>query len=289
MSTLPLLFHGLIDDAALFPPSNAAMADAVRAHAGHRKAWYAPAVGPFLCPASRLDELSAHATGPLGVSIVVDTGTGGIEPAVRAVLDDPRLDLRGVEAPLRGEPSAEAARRAAVALDTALLDLDEPDGEEPDELAAYLEVPRAAGWRSALEIVADTGYRAKFRTGGTTPEAFPSENEVAAAVLACLELDVPFKFTAGLHRAVRSTTDEGLEQHGFVNVLLAVADALGGADEAALAATLASRNAAELGDRVRALSPGRAAAVRTWLGSYGSCSIDEPIDDLLAMGLVAKP
>lgn len=284
MSSVPLLFHRLIDDAALFPPRSAAMDEAVTGHAGHRAAWYAPAVGPFLCPASRLDELSGQVTGPLGVAIVVDTGTGGIEPAVRAVLDDPRLDLDGVEVPLRGEPLHESARRAAVALDTALLDV-----EDPDDLGVYLEVPRTAGWRAALEAVADSGYRAKLRTGGATPEAHPSEEEVAAFVLACLELDVPFKFTAGLHRAVRNTTDEGLEQHGFVNALLAVADALDGADGATVAETLADRDAAELAARVRALPQGRAAAVRTWLGSYGSCSIDEPIDDLLALELVAKP
>ncbi len=284
MSSIPLLFHRLIDDAALFPPRSAAMDEAVTGHTGHRTAWYAPAVGPFLCPASRLAELSGQATGPLGVAIVVDTGTGGIEPAVRAVLDDPRLDLHGVEVPLRGEPPHESARRAAVALDTALLDVD-----EPDDLGVYLEVPRTAGWRSALEAVADSGYRAKLRTGGAAPEAYPAEEEVAAFVLACLELDVPFKFTAGLHRAVRNTTDDGLEQHGFVNALLAVADALDGADGATVAATLADRDAAELAARVRALPQGRAAAVRTWLGSYGSCSIDEPIDDLLALELVAKP
>ncbi len=284
MSTLPLLFNRLIDDAALFPPRSATVAEAVTGHAGHRAAWYAAAVGPLLCPASRLDELSEQATGPLEVSTVVDTGTAGIEPAVRAVLGDPWLDLAGVEVPLRGDPPVESARRAAVALDAALLDVD-----DPDELGVYLEGPRGTGWRAALEAVADSGYRAKLRTGGTTPEAFPPEEEVAAFILACLELDVPFKFTAGLHRAVRNTTEDGLEQHGFVNALLAVVDALGGADEAIVAATLASRDAAELGDRARALPQDRAAAVRTWLGSYGSCSIDEPIDDLVAMGLVAKP
>lgn len=298
MSTVPLLCRGLVDDAALFPPGNAAMADAVPAHAEHRRAWYAPLVGPFLCPASRLAELAelaelAGATGtPLGVGVIVDTGTGGIEPAVASVRADPLLVLRSIDVPLRGEPLAEAARRAAIALDAALNDLrDDVAGDvaaEWDGLPAYLEVPRGPGWRRAMEAVAETGYRAKLRTGGVTPDAFPSEAEVAAFILACLELDVPFKFTAGLHRAVRNTTDDGIEQHGFVNVLLAVADALDGADGPTIERTLADRDAARITARAGALPSGRAAGVRSWLASYGSCSIEEPVDDLLALGLITK-
>jgi hypothetical protein len=295
VSTVPVLFRGLVDDAALFPPGNAAMADAVPAHAARRRAWYAPLVGPFLCPASRLAELAelAGETGTsLSVGVIVDTGTGGIEPAVAAVRADPLLELRSIDVPLRGEPLAEAARRAAIALDGALDDLsDDPAGDasaEWDELPVYLEVLRGPGWRRALEVVAETGYRAKLRTGGVTPDAFPAEAEVAAFILACLELDVPFKFTAGLHRAIRNTTGDGIEQHGFGNVLLAVADALDGADAPTIEQTLADRDTDRITDRMGALPSGRAAGVRSWLASYGSCSIDEPVDDLLALGLITK-
>lgn len=283
MSTSPL-FLALVDDAALFPPGNAAMARAVPAHDEHHRAWYAPLVGPFLCPASRLDELAGLLEGrpqPLGVSIIVDTGTGGIGPAVDAVAADTRMTLRGVEVPLRGEPLADAARRAATALDSAV-------GGPADDEPSYLEVPRMPNWRHALEVVSDTGYRAKLRTGGATPDAFPIEDDVAAFVLACLELDVPFKFTAGLHRAVRHTTPGGVDQHGFLNLLLAVATALDGGDTADVASTLADRDGAALADRARTLPVTRAAAVRSWLGSYGSCSIDEPLDDLLALDLITK-
>jgi hypothetical protein len=284
VSTSPL-FRALIDDAALFPPGNAAMPDAVPAHRDHRAAWYAPMVGPFLCPASRLDELAgqldAHAADPLGVTIIVDTGTGGIAPAVDAVAGDHRMVLRGVEVPLRGDPLSDAARRTAVALDAAI---GGPDDDEP----AYIEVPRTPGWRTALEVIAESGYRAKLRTGGTTPEAFPAEPEVAAFILACLELDVPFKCTAGLHRAVRHTTAAGADQHGFVNLLLAVAAALDGADAETIVDTLAERDGALLAGRLGALPRGRAAKVRAWLGSYGSCSISEPLDDLLDLGLISK-
>jgi hypothetical protein len=282
VSTLPLLFHRLVDDAGLFPPGNAPLPEAVPAHERHRREWYAPLVGPFLCPAARLGELGQYTTGRLGVTVVA-SGPGDIESAVHSVLADPQLELRGVEVPLRGEPLEESARRTLVALDAALMDLD-----DPEELPVYVELPRAPGWRDALDQVAVAGYRAKLRTGGESPTAFPSESEVAEFVLACLELDVRFKFTAGLHHAVRHSTGDGNEQHGFLNALAAVADALDGADAAALAGTLAERDAAVLTDRIRELPVGRAATVRTWFGSYGSCSIGEPLQDLLDLGLVTK-
>ena len=48
---LPRSSHGLVDDAAVFPPGNAALPDAVAAHREHRAAWYADLVGPLLVPA----------------------------------------------------------------------------------------------------------------------------------------------------------------------------------------------------------------------------------------------
>jgi hypothetical protein len=282
VSTLPLIFHRLIDDAALFPPGNAPMPEAVTAHERHRKDWYAPLVGPFLCPAARVGELGQYVRTKLGV-IVIASGPGDIEPAVQAVLADAELELRGVEVPLRGEPLEDSARRTIVALDAALLDVD-----DPDQLPVHVEIPRAPGWRDALDQVAVAGYRSKLRTGGETADAFPTEDEVATFIVACREFDVRFKFTAGLHHAIRNTASDGLEQHGFLNALVAVAEALDGADESALAATLAERDATAIAERIRGIPVGRAATVRTWFGSYGSCSIDEPLQELLDLGLVTK-
>ena len=283
MSTLPPLFHELIDDAALFPPGNAPMADAVPAHHRYHNAWYSSLVGPFLCPASRLAELSQAADAPMDVAVVIDTGTGGIERAVADVLADSRLAFRGLEVPLRGEPPAETARRTTISVDVALAALD-----DPDEVAVSVEIPRGPGWREALEVVAESGHRAKLRTGGVTPDAFPPEDDVASFVLACLDLDVTFKLTAGLHRAIRHTTPDGLEQHGFLNVLLAVADALDGADHATVSGTLADRDATAVADRLRALPLDRVTSVRSWFGSYGSCSVLEPLDDLIDLGFIDK-
>ena len=47
---LPPLFGRLVDDAAVFPPGSATLADGGRRTRQHRAAWYAGLVGPLLVP-----------------------------------------------------------------------------------------------------------------------------------------------------------------------------------------------------------------------------------------------
>ena len=287
--TTPLpagLLSGLVDDAALFPPGNAPMAEAVPSHLRFREQSFAELVGPFLCPGSRLDELAtaADALTPgtdLDIGLVVDTGTGAVAEGVDRVRSDPRLSLRGVELPLRGDDLAITARRACVSLRDA----------EVDDLA-FVEVPRGPGWERALDVLAESGeLRAKLRTGGVTAEAFPSEDEVAAFITACLDRELPFKLTAGLHQAVRHTGSPsdpalGFEHHGFLNALVATGVALDGGTTVDAAQVLALRDAAQL---VAMVEPDRIRSARRWFTSFGTCSIEEPIDDLVALGLLAGP
>jgi hypothetical protein len=275
------LFPGLIDDAALFPPGNAPMPQAVEDHGRHRAAWYAPLVGPLLCPSSRLDELAAQVETPIAVRLVMDTGAGGIGPAIDAIASDDRLVLRGIEISLPPDAPAEAARRAVAVLDATL-------GGPADDEPAYLEPARAPGWRAALEVIADSGYRAKLRTGGPTADTFPSSSEIAEFILACFDLGIPFKCTAGLHRAVRHTSADGSEQHGFLNILAAVAICLDGGGLPAAVTMLDARDGAATAGRLRALDDPHATQVRQWFTSFGSCSVREPIEDLIALDLIRE-
>ena len=85
---------------------------------------------------------------------------------------------------------------------------------------------------------------------------------------------MPFKATAGLHHAIRNTDPHtGFEQHGFLNLLAATEAAHAGADVAEVAALLAVRD----GDALSTTGV-------TLLGSIGTCSISEPVDELTALG-----
>jgi hypothetical protein len=287
-SALSRLLRGLFDDASLFPPAALAMPAAVAGHVRHQAAWYRDMTGPFVCPHARLTELGAALTAgcvaEIDLSLIVTGGPAELATAVQAVADDPRLRLRAVEAalPRDGEPG-QAAAAVIAALDDTLL----------AGAVGYVELPLTALADDApaavlLGPLARHGYRPKLRTGGVTAAAFPDERTLAAALLAVTGQRLPFKCTAGLHHAVRHTAaDTGFEHHGFLNVLLAVAAASGGAGLDQVAAMLAERDPARLTAGARGLDEDQATDVRGMFASFGTCSTDEPVADLVALGLTA--
>ena len=96
-------------------------------------------------------------------------------------------------------------------------------------------------------------------------------------------------FPAGLHHAVRHrAAGTGLEHHGFLNVLLAVAAALDDASREQVAAELADRDAARVAAKISNLDGETVSAVRSLFTSFGTCSTDEPVSDLVTLGLAGK-
>jgi hypothetical protein len=283
MSTVPALFRHLVDDAAMFPPGNLPLAEAVAAHRAHLKSPYAELVGPFVCTDQDLMDVAAEAAragdGPLRVSVVISGGAGGIEPAIRWGDRSKDVEVTAVEVRLRNEDDlSRNALRVVRACDDCL-----------DEETAYVEIGLDGAWERALDVVADAGYAAKLRTGGLDPSLFPSAEQVASFVVACLDREVQFKCTAGLHNAVRHTAENtGFEHHGFLNVLLATRASLDGDSHDEVVQLLDSRDGAALAGRARELGEDRAVGVRRWFTSFGSCSIDEPRHDLSALGLMEE-
>ncbi|MEU6235941.1 hypothetical protein [Kitasatospora sp. NPDC047058] len=266
---IPVLFQGLFDDAAVFPPGNLPVAEAVPAHRAHRSAWYAAAVGPFLCGAGRLGELSGVADAGLRVGLVLPGGSAELGPALAAAAP---FEVAGVELATRD------AREAVAALDLLL----------PPDVPAAVELPRELlhgdALDEALDVLVDSPYRAKFRTGGVVAGAFPGEEELAGFLTGCAQRGLPYKCTAGLHHAVRHTDPvTGFEHHGFLNVLLAAQET----DRAAAAEVLAERSGEVLAKAVRELTGHQVTVIRNSFTAFGTCSIAEPLDDLAALGLLS--
>ncbi len=248
-------------------------------------------VGPFLISDVRLHELTQQleqddaytAKSPLPCTIVVSGGAGAIEPALTWAQRCDRLALRGVEFALRDEDDLPRnVRRAATVLDVSL----------PDGVDVWVELPRdrdRTGSDQALDAVAECGYRLKLRTGGETPDAHPDPVQMASALTAGLDRELAFKCTAGLHHAVRNTAaDTGFEQHGFLNVLLATRALLDGAGTDDIVRVLAERDAAGLAAACTDIDPDTAARLRRWFTSFGSCNIDDPVGDLVELGLLTR-
>lgn len=268
------LFSRLIDDAAMFPPGNAPLDEAVPGHAAQLAAPHGGLVGPFLIADQRLPDLAPPAA--LEIGVIVTGGAGAIGPALTWASRMENVQVKAVEAALRDEPElARNARRVTMAYDQA-----RQDGTLPDQAHTYVEVPRLYGWQDALDVLAETGERAKLRTGGDNP---PTERELADFIEACLDRELPFKLTAGLHHAARNTTADGTEQHGFLNVLLATRHALEGTNPAEI---LEERDGTVLAEQLAALDQAAAESTRRWFTSFGSCSITEPVEDLETLGLL---
>jgi hypothetical protein len=266
MRSVPPVFVGLLDDAAVFPPGNAPLAGAVAAHRQHRAAWHAAMVGPLLVLPENVPDVPTD----------LEIGVVGPSDAVARVIDS-GATIRQIEAPVakRGEDPQPGLRDLLALIETS-------------HLQGYAEIPLTWGLTAALDALAEARAAGlpvapKFRTGGLAAELFPTPVELAAVICACRDRALPFKLTAGLHHALRHTDQEtGFIHHGFLNVLVASAAAADGAEPADVAKILASGDAAPLVTAVRARSDQERPL---WVG-FGSCSIAEPVADLRILGLL---
>jgi hypothetical protein len=280
-SSVPALFAGLVDDAAVFPPGGAPLPRAVVDHRRHRTSWYADFVGPLLVQATSVSagELQTLIGPDEGfvVGLIGDTGIERLAPAA-ARLAAAGIIVRQVEVAVakRGEDPLPGLDR--------LLEI----GAGLPGIDLYAEIPLTWGLLGALDAVAQARrdgaqVTAKFRTGGLAAELFPTPAELAAVICACQERGLAFKLTAGLHRAIRHNDPEtGFTHHGFVNILAGALAAADGSNVGAVTQRLAATDPVPLIEAVR----GRRTEPRPLWTGFGSCSISEPLDDLRALGLL---
>ncbi len=274
MSTeLEPTWSGLIDDAAIFPPGNAPLHEATATYGARDAEHGASLVGTFVLTDQDLP-LARGFGAPL--SVVVTGGAGQLEgPA--GLCRKLGLDLAGLEIALRDlDDLAGNAQRVVTAVHAA-----RDAGSLDPDVPVYVELPPTEPthqWLAAADEVAGAELRLKYRTGGLEAHLFPTSTVLAAWIDAALDRETPFKCTAGLHRALRHTGDDGFEHHGFLNVLVATLQAFDGGSPDDVVATLEHRELAPVDDLARA---------RRWFTSFGSCSIDEPLADLRELGLVS--
>lgn len=275
------LLTGLIDYAGLFPPAKLPLPEAVKNYLDYQACPDSWMLGRFVIQASRLGELEEFAG--LGAMVVSALGRGGADEAsfARGLADD-IADIQRCRERLQGRVTVDVLETkppAGVVLDIA------PALEAG--LKVFLEVPAGA----TPNLPPSAGI--KIRTGGLEPSAFPS-CEALARSLAWAKAVGPFKATAGLHHPLpRHDETVKARMHGFVNLFVAgVLLWAGEADERQAAEILACESPADfyfdadsLGWRGRRTTLEKAEAARhSLMTSFGSCSFDEPRDDLRALG-----
>lgn len=279
-SAVPPLWAGLFDDAALFPPASLGMIDAVAQHGRHRHAWYSDAVGYFVCRSDQLTALDAAAQharfSEANVAVTVPDGIAAAKKARESAAEYGWIHLKSLEVPVGADEAVAAAHVLAPLTGHGCV--------------GYLELPVAAVTMELASTLKTTGVGLKLRCGATATTPVPTAEVLASALHALTGSGVLFKVTAGLHHAVQGVdSDTGQPHHGFGNLLCAVDVLQTRGDDLTARTWLESSDAAAVAAHLHALSPHRVQALRGQLRSIGTCSIAEPLDDLVALGLLKRP
>lgn len=305
-ASLRVLLHGLIDYAGLFPPAKLDMPKAVAVYARSIIGPYSGALARFICPVSKLELFHAAASAHL------PRGNDDEPWRLSAIIDgdlDENLDAIFAFNHEHSEPESGLAVADVVEIKIAKpSEIDDALDLLPEEIYPYFEIPvkkdAVPDVRGYLTAIAGNEAAAKIRTGGVTPELFPATSDIAYFLSACAAAQVPFKATAGLHHPVRAEHPLTYEQnpprgvmHGFCNLFIAAAAAwsqdlepaeldalLNITDPAKIAFT---DSGAKIGDIAVPLDD-LLAARNDFCRSYGSCSFDEPIADLAALGWLPR-
>lgn len=280
------LMAGAVDYAGLFPPAQLPLADALaeyrRALAG-ADAWM---LGRFIVPAVQLPALAD--------AVVRDAHDGRgwtVSAIVREHMDE---DAAAVQA------FNQRAANQHVRVDT--IECRPSSSDSITWLAktfspaftVHVEVGVGPTAPDDLRVVARHQLRAKVRTGGLAPDAFPAPASLVAFIESARDVGVPFKATAGLHHAMRGAyplSDElgaqSATMHGFVNLMLATATVGERLPTTTAAALLARTDHSALvfdDERVRwgdvELSIDAIGRMReAQCVSFGACSFREPADE----------
>ncbi|HEY3251406.1 MAG TPA: hypothetical protein VGK25_09845 [Ignavibacteria bacterium] len=306
----------VIDYAGIYPPANLDLAQAFHNYLFYRLGENKWMLNKFVIPAKKLADLTkiikeVKIDAPVSLSII---GSGGdtITHFNKGLSDD----VKKINDFLKHNNSFASVDVYEVRLPVEVLEQEEADDmldlmiSSSGELDAAMEKEVPVFYEAALdekyeatilkvvENIASLNNRSgyKLRTGGTEASAFPTNEQIAFAIMTCCEFNVPMKCTAGMHHPVRHFNEEvNCYMHGFLNVfgagILAYASNL---DEMEILEVLNDEdpdefmfeeNGFEWND-IEVTNEEIRQARSSLMVSFGSCSFDEPVNDLKVIGLL---
>ena len=290
MHPLRAALAGVIDYAGLFPPASLSLARVVANHQQYfdePRSWL---LGRLILPLAALDDVESmlpqagESTWTISVLARSHAEVDAVASRV-AAFNDRQLPAAIVAVELAADSTGEIERLATAV---------------PERYERYIEVPLHARLPELIDAVAANGCYAKVRTGGIEARAFPESEALSRFMTVCSSRAVPFKATAGLHHPVRGSYRLTYEpqspaalMHGFVNLVVAAGLlAFDRIDERDAAAVLETSEASAFhmeDDRIgwgpHRLSLEECKHTRAHvLRSVGSCSFEEPIEDLERIG-----
>ena len=301
-ASLRALLDQAIDYAGMFPPCALALQPALRNQASYVRSLEAWILNGFVLPVGQFNAATKFvsqfdSSHPLRVAALGPKTTNAeglldaLKDATAAVRSFSRSDVDLVSVShlemFLPDDVDSASLKQARAIVGELPVFWEAPPEKAEQTIALI-----AGHNSDKDTVT-FGY--KLRTGGVTADAFPTSAQIARALVTAATHQLPIKFTAGLHHPIRQFRDEvKTKMHGFLNVLGAAVIAAEHQWEADQAVTMLededSRSFSFTDDffawRDWKIDTERLQYQRKFVRSFGSCSFDEPRDDLRALGFL---
>lgn len=316
---------GIIDYAGLFPPADLSLDTSIQKYSQYRKNDDAWMLSRYIIPASRLAELNPYkknlfAEGEPFAFSVLGKGTETVSEYyeyLQALADQIEqfheehgdrvtTDILEIKLP-REVVFANDADLLADVYSKTVEQLDRSNNlpsqvffegffEEnwKKDIGLMLETMQNFNQASEAQTVHQAGF--KLRCGGVKAHMFPSVEEVAFALNTARQCNVAMKGTAGLHHPIRHYDDSvQTKMHGFFNVfggaMLSYAHDLTDDELAAIVReedpehfsfTDEGFHWKDLTVSTHELSELREVA----LISFGSCSFDEPREDLQKLELL---
>ncbi len=280
ISAIDSLLADLIDYAGLYPPAGLDMRTAVGNYLAYRRSPHADALGRFIVNLDRTHELRSVAGNDLKkIKLSVILSTYADFDRVSALVKD-SVPIESVE--MKIGSISEIARLGDIL---------------PQKIEKYFEVAIGPVEPEVLKAIGSAA-RIKLRMGGVVPTAFPSSAGVARMLRSLADHGIAFKATAGLHHPIRSRhpltyapDSPSGPMHGFVNLLCAAALVYSGGEAGEAEDLLNEQEPGVFDVRPQSISwrshvwdADHWSKSRRNLISFGSCSFEEPVRDLEALG-----
>jgi hypothetical protein len=286
----------------MFPPASLALEPAIANQAAYVRSSDAWMLNTFVLPVQQFDTakqllsqfdlshtLRVAALGPKTAR--ADTFLDSLESADAAIRSFSKYDvdlvaINHLEMFLPDDVDTAALNEARAIIGDLCVFWEAPPERAEQTIALLAE-------HNSDEESAIFGY--KLRSGGVTADAFPTSAQIASALVTPATHQLPIKFTAGLHHPIRQFRDEvKTKMHGFLNVLgAAVLAAEHRWDTEQTAAMLEDEDPDSFSFtdvffawREWKIDIERLRYRRRFVRSFGSCSFDEPREDLRALGLL---
>ena len=301
-ASLRVLLTHAIDYAGMFPPCSLGLEPALKNQAEYVQSSDAWMLGAFVLPIQQFDATRQllsqfDAQHPLRVAALgpktarADAFLEALDDADAAIrsLSRHNVDLilmSHLEMLMPDKVDVASLKEAKSILGDLPVFWEAPPDRAEQTIALLAEVNSDAD-------PATFGY--KLRTGGVTADAFPTSLQMAKALVTPATHQLPIKFTAGLHHPLRQYREEvQTKMHGFLNVFgAAVLAAEHRWDANQTAIMLEDENVGSFSFtddffawREWRIDIKRLQYRRRFVVSFGSCSFDEPREDLRRLNLL---